>query len=215
MLVIHDRSNPYKVLPITREENQPPKKTEDPEANLEHVTRRTKLKKDKDPVEDKNLLKVPVSILKRKAPRGVAAMDSSVKSKSPILRRTTIKPRRSNPTPPIIPTQRRRLLATTSLDESDRSYVPPAGTKLPDPNDSGIAKRLTRRRSKVEIPKLTNQSTTSSSTDEPFSDSENNEESDPTVLRKSHSVLPDLAPTLSPKIIPFRYSLRAMKYFGF
>lgn len=109
----------------------------------------------------------------------MAATDSSVKSKPSLLKKTSFKPTWSNPVQPTIPSQRRILLETTTLYDSDRSYVPPAGTKMPDPNDSRIAKRLTRLGSKVDTPKSTNQSTNSSSTDYPFSESEYEKESNP------------------------------------
>lgn len=87
--------------------------------------------------------KVPVSILKRTARSDMAATDSSAKRKPLLLNKTSFKPTRYNPIQSTIPSQRQRLLATTTLDDFDRSCALSAGTKFPDPNDSSIAKRLT------------------------------------------------------------------------
>ena len=68
---------------------------------------------------------------------------------------------------------------------------------LRDPNESGIATRLSRRRK--EIPQFQTPSEVSQSSEEQFSDSENEEKSDPPVYRRSRSVLPGLTPSLVPR----------------
>ena len=68
---------------------------------------------------------------------------------------------------------------------------------MPDPNESGIATRLFRRRK--EIPQFQIPSEVSQSSEEQFSDSENEEKSDSPVYRRSRSVLPDLTPSLVPR----------------
>ena len=91
------------------------------------------------------------------------------------------------------------MLNPVSQENSEEIYIPPPGSKIPDPNVSGIAKRLTRRRKKIDTPATYVRDKNLTSSDEQFSESsESSENSDPPVFRKSRSVLPSLKPTIIP-----------------
>lgn len=94
-------------------------------------------------------------------------------------------------------------MAATVSDDSYGDYNPTAGIKLPDFDESGIAKRLTRRKREMERPDTPVNSDDLSSSDE--GSTSGNEESDPPVLRKSHSVFLglEMTPTLKrTKLLP-------------
>ncbi|XP_051153829.1 uncharacterized protein LOC127291410 [Leptopilina boulardi] len=100
-----------------------------------------------------------------------------------------------------------RPKGSTKRDErKDQTFTLPRGTKnLVDPNESCIAKRLTRGR-EIPNPETPVSSEKPSSSSEITTDEELNEDSDPPVFRKSHSGFPSVEITpkqkqASPKIV--------------
>ena len=200
VMVVHDRSAQYKALPVTPIDKRPSKNVKEPVINPERLTRLRKRQADEKLSHSvQQLTEKPVSILKQpKSQETVLTSREGLKASVP--KKPAFKPLKSNPSyqrksVEVRPTQRRRLMATTSSADPERSYLPPSGTRIPDPDMSGIGKRLSRRRNVISKTPMVD-SDSSSTEDLPFSGSEN---SDPPVFRKAHSVLPGLEPIYTSK----------------
>ena len=188
VLAIHDRSTSVKVLPITRGQASVPvlEKKSDRAARVKASS------------SSLNPSRKVTSILKR-----TGSNTESEKSKPAVSRSTSYKPTRSNPVRStdireIPPKPRRRLPAISTGDPED-AYTPPIGIKMPNLDESGIATRVSRRRQQNIFRQPAEASSEFSSSDNISSDDENEENSDPPVFRKSHSVLPGLQPPYIPK----------------
>ncbi|XP_051155718.1 uncharacterized protein LOC127278183 [Leptopilina boulardi] len=96
---------------------------------------------------------------------------------------------------------RGRPPGSTKLKEQgdEDTYVPPTGTKDVDPNISSIAKRLRKRKLEIQEKALPEENQSSSS-DEPASESENEETSEAPVFRADHSVFPSVPPHITSRI---------------
>ena len=189
VLVIHDRSERLKILPITRskvakERDAGPSASstsirQQPTGKITSILKR--------PILDDG---IPKDSLKPSVPRKTSF--KPVKSQA-------LKPKQSLISKALNAKLKGKVKTTVSQENSEEIYIPPPGSKIPDPDVSGIAKRLTRRRKKIDIPAIYVPDKNLTSSDEQFSESsESSEHSDPPIFRKSRSVLPSLKPTIVP-----------------
>ena len=101
-----------------------------------------------------------------------------------------------------MPKQRGRppgSVSATFKTDSEEPYIPRVKINNPDPDESCIARRLSRRRGATELLKITVPGDESSSESAQSSNDESCDDSNPPVYRKSRSVLPNLNPVAPTK----------------